>query len=71
MSKTITKADVFPHYMPCQMPAEHFYTVLLYEKEGEFINKVTCEGLETNAMLSSVDVVVHDTDGKRRHLCHV
>ena len=71
MSRTITKVDVTPHNMPHQMPAGQFYTVLLYEKEGEFINKVTCEGLETNHMLSSVDVVIHDTEGKQCHLCYV
>ena len=69
----ITSKDIFPQgkYRRNKLPKEQFYTIQLYEKDDEYINEVYCTKLETHEALQSLDVVVHDTDGKRRHLCYV
>ena len=53
------------------MPTDQYFTLQIYQVEGEYINAVCCDGLETNACLQSLDVVVHDPDSARRYLCYV
>ena len=53
------------------MSKEQYYTIQLYEKDDEFINEVCCIKLEAHKSLQSLDVVAHDTDSYRRHLCYV
>ena len=69
--RTVTKEDVVPRYFRAHMPTDQYFTLQIYQSEGEYINAVHCDSLETNAHLQSLDVVVHDPDGARRYLCYV
>ena len=71
--REITSKDIFPHgkYKKRKLPKKQFYTIQLMQKVREYINEVYCTKLEAHESLQSLDVVVHDIDGNRRHLCYV
>ena len=71
--EVFTKLDVFPpsQYSKKRLPKDGYFTIQLMEKDTEYIIGVSCEGLETNANMQSLDIVVQDTDGNRRWMCYV
>ena len=71
VSRTVTSTDVLPMYSRCCLPAQQYFLLQLYQRADEYIYAVDCEGLETNAALQSLDVVVQDVDGNRRWLCYI
>ena len=71
--RMVTEADVFPRtaYHRSRMPPKQYYTLVLMERDDEYIYAIDCNGIETNGRLQALEVVVHDTSGDRYPVCYV
>ena len=71
--RMVTVEDVFLRsaYHRSRLPPEQYYTLVLMERDDEYIYTVECEGLETNSRLQALEVVVHDMSGNRWPVCYV
>ena len=71
--RMVMVADVFPRmaYHHSRMPPKQYYTLVLMERDDEYIYAIDCNGIETNGRLEALEVVVHDTSGDRCPVCYV